>query len=253
MWNPDAYLKFADERGRPYLELLSRVGADAPRRVADLGCGPGNLTAALAQRWPQAFIEALDSSPEMVQAARKRGIDATVGDVRDWVPKPDTDVAISNAVLHWIPDHAQILVRWVAQLPARSWIAMQVPGNFEAPSHRLVRDLTRRERWLKPLQDSALRESPVKEPIEYADLLADAGCTVDAWETTYVHVLTGEKPVLDWITETALRPVRSRLTEAEWDEFRTELHPLLASAYPKREDGVTLFPFRRIFVVAQVD
>ncbi|KUI16284.1 trans-aconitate methyltransferase [Mycobacterium lehmannii] len=253
MWDPDAYLAFADERGRPYFDLLSRVAADAPRRVADLGCGPGNLTASLAQRWPQARIEALDSSPEMVRAARDRGINANVGDVGDWVPKPDTDVVISNATLHWVPDHARLLVRWAGQLPARSWIAMQVPGNFEAPSHRTVGELVRRDRWAERLHHFPFRESPVKDPVEYADLLADAGCTVDAWETTYVHVLTGEDPVLNWIAGTALRPVRSTLTDTEWDEFRKELTPLLDAAYPKRRDGTTFFPFRRIFVVAQVN
>lgn len=253
MWNPDTYLTFADERGRPFFELLSRVGADAPRRVADLGCGPGNLTAALAQRWPQAVIEALDSSPEMVQAARGRGIDANVGDVRDWAPRPDTDVVISNATLQWVPDHAQLLVGWAGQLAAGSWIAMQVPGNFEAASHRAIRDLVRSDRWADRLHDYRFRETPVADPIGYANLLADAGCMVDAWETTYVHVLTGENPVLEWITGTALRPVRSRLSEPDWEEFRTELIPLLDSSYPKRTDGRTLLPFRRIFVVAQVN
>lgn len=253
MWNPDAYLSFADQRGRPFFELLSRVGADAPRRVADLGCGPGHLTVTLAQRWPQAVIEALDSSPEMVRAARERGVDADVGDVGDWVPKPDTDVVVSNATLHWVPDHPRLLVGWAARLSPGSWIAIQVPGNFDAPSHRAVRELVRRDRWSQRLQDFPFRETPVEDPVGYADLLADAGCTVDAWESTYVHVLTGENPVLEWITGTALRPVRRRLTDPEWDEFRAELIPLLDASYPRRSDGTTFFPFRRIFVVAQVN
>ncbi len=252
MWNPDAYLCFADQRGRPFFELLSRVGTDAPRRVADLGCGPGNLTATLAQRWPQAVIEALDSSPEMVRAARERGIDANVGDVCDWVPRSGTDVVISNATLQWVPNHPQLLVRWAGQLSSGSWIAMQVPGNFGAPSHLAVRELVRRDKWSERLQDSLFREKRVADLVGYADLLADAGCTVDAWETTYVHVLTGENPVLEWIMGTALRPVRSRLTDAEWEDFRAELIPMLDSSYPRRSDGTTFFPFRRIFVVAQV-
>lgn len=253
MWNPEAYLAFADERGRPFFELLSRVDADAPRRVVDLGCGPGNLTAGLVQRWPHATIEALDSSPEMVAVARERGIDAHVGDVGDWIPKADTDVVISNATLHWVPGHPDLLVDWAGRLAAGSWIAIQVPGNFDAPSHRAVRELARRDRWAEPLRDFPFRDAQVADPTGYAIMLTDAGCTVDAWETTYVHVLTGENPVLEWITGTALRPVRSRLGDAEWAEFRAELIPLLDSAYPKRAHGKTFFPFRRIFVVAQLE
>ncbi|RAV18136.1 trans-aconitate 2-methyltransferase [Mycolicibacterium sp. GF69] len=252
MWNPDVYLAYADERGRPFYELVSRVNADAPRRVVDLGCGPGNLTTTLAQRWPHATIEALDSSPEMVAAARDRGIDAYVGDVADWAPKPDTDVVISNAALHWVPDHAELLVGWARRLAAGSWIAIQVPGNFDAPSHRAVRELAGHPRWAEPLRDFGFRQGQVSDPAGYAALLSDAGCTVDAWETTYVHALTGDNPVLEWIAGTALRPVRSRLSDPEWEQFRAELIPVLDAAYPKRSDGQTFFPFRRIFAVAQV-
>ena len=252
MWNPDVYLAFADQRGRPYVDLLARVQADAPRRVVDLGCGPGNLTESLARRWPGATIEAWDSSPEMVEAARGRGLEAAVGDIRDWVPQPGTDVVVSNATLHWVPEHRQLVVRWAQQLAAGSWLAFQVPGNFDAPSHRAVRSLAESARWRKALHDIVFRDDQVDDPVSYAGLLIDAGCTVDAWETTYVHEFTGENPVLEWITGTALRPVRSTLGDDEWAEFRADLVPLLDVAYPQRTDGKTLFPFRRIFVVAQV-
>lgn len=231
---------------------MSRVAAESPRRVVDLGCGPGNLTVSLAQRWPDATIEAWDSSPEMVQAARERGVDADVGDVGEWVPQPDTDVVLTNAVLHWVPDHAELLVRWAGQLSAGAWIAMQVPGNFNAPSHEAVRTLARSDRWSELLQDFPFREGQVDDATAYAALLTDAGCRVDAWETTYVHELSGENPVLQWITGTALTPVKSRLDESQWQQFREELIPMLDEAYPKRADGTTFFPFRRIFVVAQV-
>ncbi|MCV7281513.1 trans-aconitate 2-methyltransferase [Mycolicibacterium flavescens] len=252
MWNPDAYLAFADQRGRPFFDLMACVNADDPRRVVDLGCGPGNLTATLAQRWPRAVIEAWDSSPEMVAAARDRGLDARVGDVREWSPAPDTAVVVSNATLHWVPDHQALMVRWARELATGSWIAVQVPGNFDAPSHRAVRELARSDRWAEPLHDFPFREGQVEDAVGYAGLLVDAGCAVDAWETTYVHELSGENPVLEWITGTALRPLNSRLTDLEWEQFRAELIPLLAAAYPRRPDGRTLFPFRRIFVVAQV-
>lgn len=254
MWNPDVYLAFADQRGRPFFDLLSRIGARDPRRVVDLGCGPGNLTETLATRWPDAVIEAWDSSEEMVEAARRHGVAARVGDVRDWTPASDTDVVVSNATLQWVPEHPQLVVRWAGELAAGSWLAFQVPGNFEAPSHRVARDLASRPEWSELLRDCPFRESEVVRPArDYAALLSDAGCSVDAWETTYVHELTGENPVLEWITGTALRPVRSVLNDAQWQQFRSELIPMLDAAYPARADGTTFFPFRRVFVVAQLN
>ncbi len=253
MWNPQTYLAFADQRARPFFDLLARVGAESPRRVADLGCGPGNLTEHLIRRWPDAVVEAWDSSPEMVAAARERGIDAQVGDVRSWTPKPGTDVVLSNATLHWIPEHTELLVRWVDLLEAGAWIAVQVPGNFEAPSHASVRVLADRDPWSKPLRDIPFRTGKVVEsPARYAELLTDSGCSVDVWESTYIHELDGEHAVLNWMTGTALTPVRDRLTDEQWQRFRGELIPMLDEAYPMRPDGRTFFPFRRIFVVAQV-
>jgi trans-aconitate 2-methyltransferase len=251
--DPDVYLAFADQRARPFYDLLSWVGAERPRRVVDLGCGAGNLTAQLARRWPDAVIEALDSSPEMVAAARERGVDATVGDLRTWTPRPDTDVVLSNAAAQWVPEHAELMVRWAGQLAARSWIAVQMPGNFQSPSRAAVRAVARREPYAKLLRDVPFRVGTVVDtPSNYAKQLIDAGCTVDAWETTYLHQPTGERPVLDWISGTALLPVSERLNEQEYQRFRQELIPLLADAYPARPDGTTFFPFRRVFVVAQV-
>jgi trans-aconitate 2-methyltransferase len=253
MWDPGKYLDFADHRARPFFDLLARVPADAPRRVVDLGCGPGNLTEALAGRWPGATVEAVDSSPEMVDAARKRGIAAEVGDVRDWQPRADTDVVVCNAVLQWVPGHGELLVRWAGQLPAGAWFAFQVPGNFGAPSHVRVRELAAEPRWRERLAPVVLREDgTVLEPDGYAGLLADAGCEVDAWETTYLQRLTGPDPVLEWVTGTALRPIRSTLDDAAWAEFRDELAPRLRASYPTRPDGTTWFPFRRVFAVARV-
>lgn len=252
MWDPTKYLAFADHRSRPFFDLLGRVTADAPRRVADLGCGPGNLTETLAARWPGALVEAMDSSPEMVDAARRRGIDAEVGDVRDWNPRPDTDVVVSNAVLQWVPDHGELLRRWVGRLPSGGWLAFQVPGNFGAPSHVRVRELTASARWHDRLGAVALREDAVLDPDGYADLLVGAGCAVDAWETTYLQRLTGEDPVLDWVTGTALRPIRSSLDDPTWAQFLADLAPLLRRDYPRRADASTWFPFRRVFVVARI-
>lgn len=252
MWNPDVYLAFADHRGRPFFDLTSRIGATDPRRVVDLGCGPGNLTETLTQRWPDAVLEAVDSSAEMVAAARERGIDAVVGDVSAWTPAPDTDVVISNATLHWIPDHADLVVRWAEALAPGSWLAFQVPGNWDAPSHRALLEVAGSAPFSEPLCDMPFRDGDVVEtPIRYSELLTDAGCTVDAWETTYIHELAGETPVLDWITGSSLTAVKSRLSEEAWQQYRHTLIPLLAQAYPQRPDGRTFYPFRRIFVVAR--
>ncbi|KWX21748.1 trans-aconitate methyltransferase [Mycolicibacterium wolinskyi] len=254
MWNPDTYLAFADHRGRPFYDLLSRVAAVDPRRVVDLGCGPGNLTETLRQRWPDAALEAWDNSPEMVAAAQARGVDAHTGAIEDWVPRPDTDVVLSNAALQWVPTHREIVVRWARELPAGAWIAFQVPGNFDSPSHEAVRQVARSAPFAEALRDMPWRDAgQVDTPVEYAGLLTDAGCVVDAWETTYVHQLTGETPVLDWITGTALTQVKSRLTEEAWQDYRQAIIPLLAAAYPARPDGTTFFPFRRVFVVARVE
>ncbi|MEH6417466.1 trans-aconitate 2-methyltransferase [Pseudomonas sp. CGJS7] len=252
MWDPGKYLDFADLRGRPFFDLTARIGSKQPRRVVDLGCGPGNLTLSLAQRWPDAALEASDNSPEMVAAARAAGIAAELIDVREWTPKPDTDVLVSNAVLQWVPEHRQLLERWARELPPGAWIAIQVPGNFDAPSHVLTRELAASPRWAERLREVGLREDDaVDTPTQYAERMAAQGCAVDAWETTYTQRLSGANAVLEWITGTALRPVKAALDEPEWQQFRQDLAPLLDRAYPPRGDGTTWFEFRRIFVVAR--
>ncbi|MEV0681166.1 trans-aconitate 2-methyltransferase [Actinosynnema sp. NPDC050436] len=247
MWDPAKYLAFADHRSRPFHDLVARIGATTPRRVVDLGCGPGTLTGALVARWPGAVVEALDSSPEMVAAARERGLDARVQDVTTWEPEPDTDVVVTNAVLQWVPGHEALLRRWVGALPSGAWLGMQVPGNFDGPSHAVTWALIARS-W--PELAGSVRVSPVLGPEGYADVLAAA--EVDAWETTYLQRLTGEDAVLEWITGTALRPVRAALDDTAWAEFRAQLAPLLRAEYPQRPDGTTWFPFRRVFAVARV-
>ncbi|GAA1175527.1 trans-aconitate 2-methyltransferase [Pseudonocardia alaniniphila] len=247
-WDPALYLRFDDHRSRPFHDLLARVGASAPRRVVDLGCGPGHLTALLSARWPDAEVVALDSSAEMVTAARERGVVAEQADVADWMPSPDTDVVITNAVLQWVPTHRQLLPRWVDALPSGAWFAMQVPGNLGAPTHALIRELAGETPWRGRID---LRgEIAVAEPDEYAELLAGANAEVDVWETTYLHRLTGADPVLEWISGTALRPVRDALGD-DYATFRSVLAPRLRDAYPARPDGTTWLPFRRIFAVAR--
>jgi trans-aconitate 2-methyltransferase len=254
MWDPTTYLRYGDERSRPFHDLIARVPAEHPRAVVDLGCGPGTLTVTLAGRWPEARLSGIDSSPEMIAKAAAQDAPASfaVGDVRSWRPEPDVDVVVCNAVLQWVPGHQELLTRWAAALPAGAWLAFQVPGNFAAPSHRALREVAGRDRWrdrLVPL----LREAPVDDPADYAALLVGAGCAVDAWETTYVHLLPAagaDHPVLSWMEGTALRPVRAALDPAGWADFRAELGIRLAQEYPVRQ-GQVYFPFRRIFAVAR--
>lgn len=255
MWDPTVYHRFGNERSRPFHDLVARVGAERPRAVTDLGCGPGDLTAGLARRWPDARITGLDSSPEMIGKARALAgpVRFDVADVRDWRPAPDTDVVVTNAVLQWVPGHDALIARWIRELPSGAWFAMQVPGNFDAPSHRALRALARSAPYADTVGE-IVREAPVDDPVGYAALLTGAGAAVDAWETTYVHLLpdTGaEHPVLRWMEGTALRPVKAALDDAAWRGFRAALGATLAAEYPAR-NGYVAFPFRRIFAVATI-
>lgn len=257
MWDPAQYQRFADERARPFFELTSRIRAPAPRYVVDLGCGPGQLTAALADRWPGAVVHGVDSSPEMIEQARSVRTQRPAGDgslefrlcdVRDFRPARPPDVIVSNAVLQWVPGHHELLRRWAADLAADGWLAFQIPGNFRNPAHRILGELTSSPRWRAVLDGAALNRH-WDDPSGYLDLLVGAGCEVDAWETTYLHVLQGTNPVLEWLTGTALRPVLAVLRPDEAAEFTAELGARLRAAYPARAYG-TVFPFRRVFVVA---
>jgi trans-aconitate 2-methyltransferase len=250
MWDPTVYARFGAERSRPFADLTARIGAVRPRAVVDLGCGPGELTLTLAERWPQARVTGIDSSPEMVDRAVALGGPAwfQLGDVREWKPGPDVDVLVTNAVLQWVPGHRELLTRWAAELPAGAWIAMQVPGNFDAPSHRLLRQVAERYGVRE-----ATRDAPVDDPATYGNLLLGAGAEVDAWSTTYLHLLRVEgtdHPVLRWMEGTALRPVKAALDENAWESFRADLGRELTAAYPAAH-GYVAFPFRRVFVVAR--
>lgn len=248
-WDPAQYAVYQDERGRPFDELVRRIGALAPRAVVDLGCGPGTLTRSLLHRWPQAQVTGIDSSPDMVAAAAPdSGVLVRLGDITDWAPSPDIDVVLSNAALQWVPGHPDLLRRWAGQLSPGAWLAWQVPGNFASPSHRLMREMADSPRWSRRL-DGVLRHSDaVLEPDRYAGLLLDAGLSADVWESTYQHVLTGPDAVLEWMRGTGLRPVLAALTPTDAERFERDYATALCAAYPS-VDGRTLFPFRRIFAV----
>jgi trans-aconitate 2-methyltransferase len=253
MWDPGVYHRYGSERARPYFDLIAQVGADQPGTVADLGCGPGELTGALAGRWPGATIVGVDSSPEMIAKARTLGlpVDFRIGDVRDWHPGPEVGVVVTNATLQWVPEHRELLTRWATGLRPGAWIAMQVPGNFDAPSHRALREVAHSAPF-EAAVGHVVRADPVDDAAGYAARLTGVGAEVNAWETTYVHLLqAGDgNPVLRWMEGTALRPVRAALDDSAWQRFRAVLGAKLAAAYPVR-GGLVPFEFRRVFVVAK--
>jgi trans-aconitate 2-methyltransferase len=250
-WDPDVYMKFASERTRPAMELLARVPLRAPARVIDLGCGPGNSTALLAARWPHADIEGLESSPDMLAKARASGVRAnwTEGEVESWSPAKPCDVVFSNATLHWIADHRALLPRLMRHVADGGALAFQVPRNFDAPSHVLMREVANSGPWKAKLADA--RQVNVLAPEDYFDILAPLAKSLDIWETTYLHVLEGDDPVLTWVSGTGLRPFVQPLGADEREAFLAEYRTRLREAYPRRADGKTLLPFQRLFVVAQ--
>lgn len=251
MWDPDRYLTYADQRGRPFSDLLARIDIDDPAEVIDLGSGPGNLTITLAERWPEAHIVGVDSSSEMIaKASEYVGIDWVEADLLTWRPPRRADVVISNAALQWVPDHLAEMPRLAGFVAPGGWFAFQVPGNFGEPSHVLLREAMAAPRWRERL--SRLIRPGSHEPVDYLDALIAGGLlAVDVWETTYYHVLTGDDPVFTWVSGTALRPIMAALDATEREAFLEPYAAALREAYPPRDDGSVILPFRRIFGVAR--
>lgn len=260
-WDPTQYDKFAAERGRPFVDLVSRVSADEPRLVADLGCGNGALTLSLLDRWPGARVVGVDGSAEMLAAARERDPQGRVewveADLGEWdiaTLGGSPDVVVTNATLQWVPGHLPIVEGWARALAPGGWIAIQVPGNHEAPSHSLMRELAEAHPRAAELE-AATKRFGAGEPSTYLRILDAAGLSVDAWETTYLHQLDRageqENPVLEWLSGTGLRPILDVLTDdAEREDFIARYGEVVARAYPRTPAGV-LLPFRRVFAVAQ--
>ncbi|MGL5858119.1 MAG: methyltransferase domain-containing protein [Angustibacter sp.] len=281
-WDPALYGQFAAERARPAADLLARVDATDVHRVVDLGCGTGAVTATLARRWASADVLGVDSSPTMLEQARamleqaramlEQARDQTdasdiagrltfvTGDLSTWVPDPAArpDVVVANASLQWVPGHLDLLSSWVSGLAPGGWLAIQVPGNFDAPSHQLMREVAAEPRFATLLAGALRHGEAVGRPATYAALLADRGCAVEAWETTYVHLLDpagehGDDAVLAWVSGTGLRPIMDALHDhpQQRQEFLDAYAGRLRMAYPRRPWG-TPYEFRRVFCVAQV-
>ncbi|MFF4321041.1 trans-aconitate 2-methyltransferase [Streptomyces sp. NPDC001568] len=270
-WDPQQYLRHAGHRTRPFLDLLTRISElptpsatsdESPGpRIADLGCGPGNVTALLAERWPEARITGFDLSPEMLARATAEyagptagggRLDFRHGDIADWMPEETYDLIVSNAALQWVPSHPGSFAPWIHGLRPGGTFAFQIPGNFGAPSHRLLAELCDTPRWHSRLAGHGARYVHLLEPAEYLARFTELGCAVDVWETTYHQLLQGPDPVLDWVKGTALRPVLTALGDDREavETFLAEYREALREAYPPGPRG-TVFPFRRIFAIAR--
>ena len=251
-WNPSVYMAFGNERTRPAFELAARVPVERARLVVDLGCGPGNSTAALAQRWPDAKLIGVDGSPEMLAKAKASGVKAQwmQGDVATWAASERASVVYSNATFQWVKDHQPIFVRLLKSVEDGGALAVQMPRNFDAPSHVLLRETAANGPWADAVKHVA-RTKPVHEPQAYYDLLAPHARQLDIWETEYLQALEGEDAVFKWVSGTALIPYRDALDGTMREQFLNAYRERLAGAYPRRADGRTLFAFKRIFIIAQ--
>ncbi len=252
LWDPAQYTRFEDERLRPVHDLLARIPLAAPRLVYDLGCGTGRASALLAERWPEAAVTGIDTSAAMLARARAANVAVAwvEADIASWrAPRP-ADLIFSNAALHWLDGHGSLFPSLLAQLAPGGVLAVQMPRNYDAPSHRAMAEAADAGPWRDKLERIRGR-LPVADPAHYYDLLVPLARSLDIWETVYIHALQGEDPVLEWVKGTGLKPFLEALGEAERRAYLADYAERLRRAYPRRADGRTLFPFRRLFIVAQ--
>ena len=250
-WDPTRYLQFADDRSRPFIDLVARVHGE-PASIVDLGCGPGHLTAVLRGRWPDATIHGVDSSPEMIERANTQNADDRttyeLADVATWTSPEPVDLIVSNALFQWVPDQLAVIRRLTSLVSPGGTFALQVPRNYDAPSHRLLHEIASRSPYGEHTE--GLHGDRGTDPTAYLDLFTDLGWTVDVWETTYFHVLHGEDPVFEWISGTGARPILQALPDGLREEFVAAYKAALREAYPAQEWG-TVLPFTRTFAVAR--
>ncbi|HZZ63250.1 MAG TPA: trans-aconitate 2-methyltransferase [Roseiarcus sp.] len=250
-WSAAQYVKFEEERTRPVRDLLARIPNLDVCSAADIGCGPGNSTEALRERYPKAAIVGVDSSPNMIEAARKRlpGVSFEVGDIVGWGGS-GFDVVLANAVIQWIPDHETLLPALIAKLTAGGSLAVQTPDNLDEPSHRLMREVAARGPWADRLAEASKARAARHGADWYFRLLRAHARKVDVWRTTYFHPLSGARAVVEWVKGTGLRPFIEPLDAAEREAYLARYEAAVAKAYPPEADGAVLLPFPRLFFVA---
>jgi len=245
-WSAAQYLKFEDERTRPPRDLLAQVPLRSPQRIVDLGCGPGNSTELLIERFPEARVVGIDSSPDMLRQARDRLPHCTFvqGDVATWVAEPDTDLLFGNAVFHWVPDHSKVLARLLTSLPPGGMLAVQMPDNTKEPA------LTLMEKVAASLAQPSPARSDLPHPEDYYDLLRPLCRYLDIWHTHYNHVLADHRGVVEWFEGSGMRPFLAPLSEAGRASFISRYTEEIRQAYRARSDGKVLLRFPRLFIVA---
>ncbi len=258
-WNPNQYLRFSDHRLRPAIELLARIPLESPKLIFDLGCGTGNVTRIIAQRWHSAQVYGLDNSTEMLQKAQQQAgtIHCIEADIENWTPDEAPDLIFSNAALHWVERHQDLFPRLAKFVSPGGCLAVQMPLSWDATSHLLMRaTLADGGAGGRPLGTETLRQSVARRWVGdadfYYDLLADDARSVDIWETEYLHELEGKDPILEWVKGTGLRPILNGLADDEREVFLAKYRCRLREAYPVRANGCTLYPFRRLFIVAML-
>ena len=255
VWDPQIYDQFERERAQPFLDLIARVWLPSPSRVVDLGCGTGATTALLARRWPGADVLGIDASSQMLEKARSMpehpsNLRFEQLDIADWAPSAGVELVVTNAALQWVPRSVELMPQWLAALDAGAWFAMQVPHSAQLPSHVLLNRLMRSDRWRAQLGEGIRVGGQVASPSDYLELMMASGLEAQAWETEYLHVLSGTDPVLDWVRGTSLRPVIAQLGEADSAVFEQQYAAMLREAYPRSTYG-TIYPFKRIFAVGR--
>lgn len=251
-WSPAQYVKFEQERTRPVRDLVARIPLARVATAADIGCGPGNSTEVLRERYPEARIAGVDSSPDMIEAARKRLPDIAfeVADIREWRLGEPLDMILANAVLQWIPEHETLLSALIAHLKPGGALAVQMPDNLDEPSHRLMREIAADGPWAGKLKDAAKARAERRGADWYFRLLRAHAPRVDIWRTTYFHPLAGAHAVVEWVKGTGLRPFIDPLEESERQAFLARYEERVAKAYPAEADGIVLLPFPRLFFIA---